>query len=189
MLYDDWRNHNVVLSIDYVFNSGDERDNHGCLIAPYRKTPDNFKSENIAKIIAKQKDGDSTYDYRYENLRNGDDGFMCNWGNFDTYSSIIKVTKIDDQKTQNIQMLIDYINKDNWYIDYLKEQNKYDNFVALIDEYKSTGVFTDEMYKNFPTYLFYTPEEYMEVLKNDDCHSPFIHVYADVVAFGYYFHS
>lgn len=187
-LYNDWRSGKVALSIRYIFN-GEEVDKYKFNRAPAVNLPENFNDKNKAIAIKKEKNN-SWYDaYDYENLRDGDNGFMRNWGNFDTYAPVVMSANAEDQVKENLKMLETYIDTSKWYIDYLKENNKYDAFMTLIEEYKNTGKFTEEMYDQFPDYLFYTADEYYEMLGHNECHSPFIHVFADVVAFGHYFHS
>ena len=191
-IYNEWKNHSIVLSIHYIYGHEDIDEKIGSDVEPTIKLPENFNNLEKAKEIAKKTDGNYAREYCYENLSNGDNGFMRTNGNFDTYAPIIRILDIHQQVVENVKILREYIRedkKDDWYVAYLKEENKFDSFVNLIDEYEKTGTFTEEMYKSFPNYLFYTPEEYKQMLMHDDCQSPFIHIYEDVVAMGYYFHS
>lgn len=187
-LYDYWRDHTVCLSIHYAWNADESNEELGTDIMP-SSLPSNFNDRKKSIQMSREKHGDENHDFYYSNLSYGDNGFMRSSGNFDSYASRIRVCSMTDQKKENIKMIDFYLNKDGWYNDYLKESGKYDHAMALLEEYKNTGKFTDEMYEHFPTTLFFTPEEYSEMQKHDDCYSPFIHVYDDVVAFGYYFHS
>lgn len=188
-MYDDWHSHKIVLSINYVWSSEDFDERLGTLIEPSINLPENFIDKNKAESLARKKYGDSYKYYYFTNLTNGDNGFMGTNGNFDTYGSIVREIPIESQKEENIKILEQYIYGDQSFINWLKENNKYEHILNLISQYKETGEFTEDMYKRFPTYLFYTPEQYADALKFDDCDSPFIHMFADVVAFGYYFHS
>lgn len=186
-MYDDWRNEQIAVSIQYIYNTEDKDKNFGR--DPEIRLPLNFNTPKQAKNIAKEKDGDENYDYRYHGLSNGDDGFMRTWGNFDTYAPVVRTVEIDKQVEENVKLLNDYIRTSKWYMDYLKESGKYDHFLELVKQYEETGEFTVEMYSAFPNYLYYTADEYYEMLSYDDCYSPFIHAFKDYVAFGYWFHS
>ena len=191
-IYNDWRNHSIALSIHYLWSHEDRDEKLGTDVKPTIKLPENSNDIKQAIALAKQLDKDCFNEYCYSNLSYGDNGFMRTNGNFDTYAPIIRVVDASKAVEENVKILREYIKEDkedNWYVNYLKESNQYDEFLSLIDEYEKTGVFTEEMYKKFPNYLFYTPEEYKQMLMHDDCYSPFIHVYEDVVAMGYYFHS
>ena len=144
-----------------------------------------------AKTLSKEREDEYDHYYDYANLRFGDNGFMRNWGNFDTYAPIVRQIDIDKKKEENVKMLRYYVSneRNSSFMQYLKERNRYDDLVALIDEYEKTGQFTEEMYSRFPNFLFFDYDEYMTMLDYNECHSPFIHVYADTVAFGHYFHS
>lgn len=190
--YDLWKEGTLVLSIHYIWGQEDKDENLGTSIKPIINLPENYKNLKEAKLLSKAKNGDSDHEYYYENLSYGDDGFMRTSGNFDTYAPIIRAIDASKQVEENVKMLKEYIRedkKDNWYVEYLKENNKFEPFIQLIEEYGRTGEFTEEMYNWFPNYLFYKPEEYKQMLIHDDCYSPFIHIYEDVVAMGYYFHS
>ena len=187
-VYDNWRNHKIVLNINYIFNSTDNLKNDS--INVISDIPSNFINCEKSKELSMKQYGNEFHEYEFGNLSYGDNGFMRSWGNFDTNSSIVKFIQFENQINENTNILYEYLNNDSWYIDYLKESSKYENFIKLIEEYKNSGKFIIDMYKMFPNHiLYYTPEEYVEMLKYDDCYSPFIHVYNDIVAFGYYFHS
>lgn len=190
-MYELWKNYKIALSIYYVYSSNDRSYELGTDIEPTINLPENFMSIEKAKTLSKEREDKYDHYYDYANLRFGDNGFMRNWGNFDTYAPIVRQIDIDKKKEENVKMLRYYISdeRNSWYMQYLKEQNKYDDFVALIDDYEKTGQFTEEMYSKFPNFLFFDYNEYMTMLDYDECHSPFIHVYADIVAFGHYFHS
>lgn len=188
-MYDDWKNHKIALSIHYVYDPENKYDNFGTDIKPTINLPENFNNLEKAKKIAIEKYNDSDKDFYFDNLEYGDNGFMRTNGNFDTHAPIVRYIDIEKQKEENMKILENYINTDSCYINWLKEANEFDEFVELVEIYRYTGNFTEEMYKKFPIYLFYTPEQYETALKFDDCDSPFIHVFADVVAMGYYFHS
>lgn len=188
-MYNDWKNHKIALSIHYVWGSEEKHDNFGTDIKPTINLPENFNDLERAKKIAIERYNDEGKDLYFDNLQHGDNGFMRTNGNFDTYAPIVRQVEIEKQKEENIKILDNYLTSDSGYIDWLKETNKYDALVALINQYKETGEFNEDMYKSFPITLFYTPEQYETALKFDDCDSTFIHVFADVVAFGYYFHS
>ena len=188
-MYDDWRNHKIALSINYVFNNDHEDDNIGSDIKPSINLPENFNDEKKSHELSKEKYNDPGRDYYFSNLQYGDNGFMSCCGNFDTYAPIVRKVEIENQKEENLKVLGRFITDDSWFIDWLKENNQYDSLVELINKYKETGEFTEEMYKKFPSHMYYTPEQYVEALSHNDCYSTFIHVFADVVAFGYYFHS
>ena len=188
-MYDDWRSEQIAVSIQYVYNAEEKDKNFGK--NPEIRLPLNFNTTEQAERISQENDGDKTHYYIYTGLSNGDDGFMGTSGNFDTYAPVVRTIEIDSQIEENTKLLNSYVSsKDNkWYMDYLKKEGKYDDFLNLISEYENTGEFTDEMYKMFPTYLYFTPDQYREMLLHDDCYSPFIHVFNDYVAFGHYFHS
>lgn len=190
-MYDLWKDYKIALSIHYIFSAKGNDLQIGTDIKPAINLPENFVSIEKAKTLSKEKEYKFDYYYYYENLRFGDNGFMGNWGNFDTYAPIVRQIDINLKKEENVKMLRYYIidERNSSYMQCLKDENRYDSFVALIDEYEKTGQFTEEMYKRFPTFLFFDYDEYIEMLKHDECHSPFIHVYADIVAFGHYFHS
>ncbi len=190
-MYELWKNYKIALSIDYIYSCNDRGYELGTDVEPTINLPENFMSIERAKTLSKEREDKYDHYYDYENLRFGDNGFMRNWGNFDTYAPIVRQIDIDKKKEENVKMLRYYISneRNSMYVQYLKEQNRYDNFVALIDEYEKTGQFTEEMYSRFPNFLFFDYDEYMTMLDYDECHSPFIHVYADIVAFGHYFHS
>ena len=190
-IYDLWKDYKIALSINYVYSTEENDLNIGTDIKPIIGLPENFISIEKAKTLSKEKEDKFHHYYDYENLRFGDNGFMRNWGNFDTYAPIVREIDINKKKEENVKMLRYYLScdKNSQYMQYLKNENRYDSFVDLIDEYEKTGQFTEEMYKRFPAFLFFDYDEYISMLNYDDCHSPFIHVYADIVAFGHYFHS
>ena len=187
-LYNKWRNHEIVLSIYYVYED-DRVKTRGCKIKPVIELPENFLNKEAAKKVAKELDGDESNYIYYHGLEHGDNGFMRTQGNFDTYGAIVRELDTEKQKEENVKMLYDFIAEGTWECDYLKKSNAYDAFVQLIETYRYTGTFTEDMYNKFPGYLFFTPEQLEMSLRYDDCDSPFIHVFADVVAMGYYFHS
>ena len=178
-MYDDWKNHKIALSIHYVLDAENKYDNFVTDIKPAINLPENFNNLEKAKKIAIEKYKDQGRNFYFKNLAYGDNGFMSTNGNFDTYAPIIRQVDIEKQKEENIKILENYINTDSCYVNWLKESNKFDEFVELIEIYRYTGNFTEEMYKQFPIYLFYTPEQYETALKFDDCDSTFIHVFAD----------
>ena len=186
-MYDDWRNDQIAVSIQYVYSSDEKDKNFGR--DPEIRLPLNFNTLQQAKNISKETYGNGDRYYEFCNLSNGDDGFMRTWGNFDTYAPVVRTVEIDKQVEENVKLLNDYIRTSKWYMDYLKELGQYEHFLELVKQYEETGELTEEMYGKFPNYLYYTADEYYEVLKHDDCHSPFIHAFNDYVAFGYYFHS
>lgn len=186
-MYDDWRNEQIAVSIQYVYSSDEKDKNFGR--DPEIRLPLNFNTLQQAKNLSKEKYGDDQRYYEFCNLSNGDDGFMRTWGNFDTYAPVVRTIEVDKQVEENVKVLNDYIRTSKWYMDYLKELGKYEHFLELVKQYEETGEFTDEMYSAFPNYLYYKADEYYEMLSHDDCHSPFIHVFNDYVAFGHYFHS
>ena len=186
-MYNDWRSGKIAVSIQYIYTDEEKDANFG--IDPEIKLPQNFNTSKQAQNIAKEKDGDKIYDYRYHGLSYGDKGFMRTWGNFDTEGSIVRTVLVENQIEENSKLLNNYIRKHKWYMDYLKEEGKYDLFMNLVKQYKETGEFTEDMYKMFPRHLYFKDMEYIEMLKHDDCYSPFIHVFENIVAFGYYFHS
>lgn len=186
-MYDQWRKGEIAVSIQYIYDDEEKDKNFG--VTPDIRLPKNFNTKKQAENIAKNKDGKKETYYRYSGLSNGDNGFMCTCGNFDTEAPIVRSIVVLNQKEENIKLLTNYIRDNKWYIDYLKESNEYEKFMNLINEYKETGKITKDMCKMFPSYLYYTADEYVEALKHDDCYSPFIHVFEKYVAFGYYFHS
>ena len=190
-MYELWKNYKIALSIDYVYSSIDRGYELGTDIEPTINLPENFMSIEKAKTLSKEREDEYDHYYDYANLRFGDNGFMRNWGNFDTYAPIVRQIDIDKKKEENVKMLRYYVSneRNSSFMQYLKERNRYDDLVALIDEYEKTGQFTEEMYSRFPNFLFFDYDEYMTMLDYNECHSPFIHVYADTVAFGHYFHS
>lgn len=113
------------------------------------------------------------------------DGYLSTWGNFSTHSLKISTCPIQKKLEENMKILRDWIKEeeeDGWISKY------HPNFKALVDEYEKTEVFTDEMYKIFPD-LYYSREEYKEMLLRDDCESPFFYRGEGVVVIGHYFHS
>ena len=134
-----------------------------------------WKNDEIAVMFKFDEDDD---------IDGGDsDGFLSTWGNFSTYSLKISTCPIQKKLEENMKILRDWIKeveKDGgWWIS---------NYKALIDEYERTEVFTDEMYKIFP-YLYYSREEYKEMLLRGNCESPFFYRGEGVVVIGHYFHS
>lgn len=186
-MYDGWRNKQIAVSIQYIYSTDEKDKNFGR--DPEIRLPLNFNTGKQAVNISKETYGNGDRYYEFCNLSNGDDGFMRTWGNFDTYAPVVRTVEIDKQVEENVKLLNDYIRTAKWYMDYLKESGQYEHFLELVKQYEETGEFTEDMYNRFPTYLYYTADEYYEFLKHDDCHSPFIHVFNDYVAFGYYFHS
>ena len=186
-MYDDWRNKKITVSVHYIYTDEEKDLNFGN--EPDIKLPLNFNTTKQAKNISKEKYGNTTYDFRYHGLSYGDKGFMRTWGNFDTEASIVRSISVENQVEENVKLLYDYTHKDKWYMDYLKKADKYEYFMELIETYAKDGKFNEDMYKMFPNYLYFKDDEYIEMLRNDDCYSPFIHVYNDIVAFGFYFHS
>ena len=182
-MYDNWRKNEIAISIQYIYNDEEKDKNFG--VTPNIRLPKNFNTKKQAENIAKEREGKKEFYYRYSGLSNGDNGFMCTWGNFDTEAPVVRSISIDKQKDENLKLLTNYIRDSKW----LKECGEYDNFIKLINEYKEKGEFTEDMYNMFPSYLYYTADQYYEALKHDDCYSPFIHVFEKYVAFGYYFHS
>ena len=186
-MYDDWRNEQIAVSIQYIYNTEDKDKNFGR--NPEIRLPLNFNTAKQAANLSKETYGKGDRYYEFCNLSNGDDGFMCTWGNFDTYAPVVRTIEVDKQVEENVKLLNDYIRTSKWYMDYLKESGQYEHFLELVKQYGETGEFTEDMYNKFPNYLYYKADEYYEVLKHDDCYSPFIHAFKDYVAFGYWFHS
>lgn len=186
-MYDDWRNEQIAVSIQYIYNTEDKDKNFGR--DPEIRLPLNFNTNKQAVNISKETYGNGDRYYEFCNLSNGDDGFMRTWGNFDTHAPVVRIIEVDKQVEENVKLLNDYIRTSKWYMDYLKESGQYEHFLELVKQYGETGEFTEDMYNKFPNYLYYKADEYYEVLKHDDCYSPFIHAFKDYVAFGYWFHS
>lgn len=138
---------------------------------------EDWKNDEIAVMFNFGDDFDSN---------GGDsDGYLSTWGNFSTHSLKVSTCPIQKKLDENMKILRDWIKEeeeDGWI-------SKYNpNFKALVDEYEKTEVFTDEMYKIFPD-LYYSREEYKEMLLRDDCESPFFYRGEGVVVIGHYFHS
>jgi hypothetical protein len=110
------------------------------------------------------------------------DGFLSTWGNFSANSLKVSTCPIQNKLEENTKILRD------WIKDSEEKGWSHPDFKALVDEYEKTGVFTDEMYKTFPA-LYYSREEYKEMLLRGDCESPFFYRGEGVVVIGYYFHS
>lgn len=136
-----------------------------------------WKNDEIAVMFNFDEDSDSD---------GGDsDGFLGTWGNFSAHSLKISTCPIQKKLEENMKILRDWVKEeeeDGWI------SKSHSNFKALVDEYEKTEVFTDEMYKIFP-YLYYSREEYKEMLLRDDCESPFFYRGEGVVVIGHYFHS
>lgn len=125
------------------------------------------------------------FDYDFDSDGGDSDGFLSTWGNFSIHSLKVSTCPIQKKLEENMKILRAWVKEeeeDGWI-----SQN-HPNFKALVDEYEKTGVFTDEMYKIFP-YLYYSREEYKEMLLRDDCESPFFYRGEGVVVIGRYFHS
>lgn len=136
-----------------------------------------WKNDRVAVMFKFDEDDNSD--------RGGDsDGYLSTWGNFSAFSLKVSTCPIQKKLEENMKIL------GNWVKEKEKEENGWwiSNFKALIDEYEKTEVFTDEMYKIFP-YLYYSREEYKEMLLRDDCESPFFYRGEGVVVIGHYFHS
>lgn len=113
------------------------------------------------------------------------DGYLSTWGNFSTHSLKVSTCPIQKKLEENMKILRDWVKeeeKGGWI------SKSHPNFKALVEEYEKTEVFTDEMYKIFP-YLYYSREEYKEMLLRDDCESPFFYRGEGVVVIGHYYHS
>ena len=138
---------------------------------------EDWKNDEVAVMFNFDDDFDSD---------GGDtDGYLSTWGNFSTHSLKVSTCPIQKKLEENMKILRDWVKEaeeDEWI------PMRYPNFKALVDEYEKTGVFTDEMYKIFPN-LYYSREEYKEMLLRDDCESPFFYRGEGVVVIGHYFHS
>lgn len=136
-----------------------------------------WKNDEIAVMFDFDDDFDSD---------GGDsDGYLSTWGNFSVCSLKISTCPIQKKLEENMKILRDWVKeeeKGGWI------SKNHPNFKALVDEYEKTEVFTDEMYKIFP-YLYYSREEYKEMLLRGDCESPFFYRGEGVVVIGHYFHS
>ena len=137
---------------------------------------EDWKNDEIAVMFVEDS---------YDSDGGDSDGYLSTWGNFSTHSLKVSTCPIQKKLDENMKILRDWIKEeeeDGWI-------SKYNpNFKALVDEYEKTEVFTDEMYKIFPD-LYYSREEYKEMLLRDDCESPFFYRGEGVVVIGHYFHS
>lgn len=136
-----------------------------------------WKNDEIAVMF--------NFDDDFDIDRGDSDGYLSPWGNFSTYSLKISMCPIQKKLEENMKILRDWVKEeeaDGWI------SQSHPNFKALVDKYEKTGVFTDEMYKIFP-YLYYSREEYKEMLLRNDCDSPFFYRGEGVVVIGHYFHS
>lgn len=136
-----------------------------------------WKNDEIAVMF--------NFDDDFDDDGGDSDGFLSTWGNFSTHSLKVSTCPIQKKLEENMKILRDWVKEeeDGGWI-----SKSHPNFKALVDEYERTGVFTDEMYKIFP-YLYYSREEYREMLLRDDCESPFFYRGEGVVVIGHYFHS
>lgn len=108
-----------------------------------------------------------------------DNYFEC-WGNFSSYLDYVSIAPKEEQLKRNLEQLNKWMKYHNYQVpDYYKR---------LIPDYSRTGVFTEEMYRHFPS-LYYTREEYNKSLQCYDCESPFLHKGEGVVIIGHYYHS
>lgn len=136
-----------------------------------------WKNDEIAVMF--------TFDEAVDSDGGDSDGFLATWGNFSAHSLKISTCPIHKKLEENMKILRDWVKEeeeDGWI------SKSHPNFKALVDEYEKTEVFTDEMYKIFP-YLYYSREEYKEMLLRDDCESPFFYRGEGVVVIGHYYHS
>jgi hypothetical protein len=113
-----------------------------------------------------------------------DTGFLSTWGNFFTTQLFPMSVPKEEQKDKNIELLEDFVFTDN--------RNTYEywpNVYQAIEDYKKTGILTDEILQNSPVALYLTQKEYEKYLQFDDCQSPFIYFGDDTVVLGKYYRT
>ena len=129
-----------------------------------------WKNDEIAVML--------DFDEDFDSVGGDSDGYLSAWGNFSTRSLKVSTCPIQKKLEENMKILRDWVkNKEELGGRWISI------FKALVDEYEKTGVFTDEMYKVFP-YLYYSREEYKEMLLRYDCESPFFYRGEGVVVIG-----
>ena len=113
-----------------------------------------------------------------------DTGFLSTWGNFFTTQLFPTSIPKEEQKDKNIELLEDFVSTDNG-----DTYEYWPNVYQAIEDYKKTGILTDEILQHTPVALYLTQEEYEKYLLHDDCQSPFIYFGEDTVVFGKYYRT
>ena len=111
-----------------------------------------------------------------------DTGFLSTWGNFFASQYYPMSIPKEKQKDKNVELLEDFVYDDNgWTYEH------WPNVYQAIEDYKKTGILTDEILQHSPVALYLTQKEYEKHLHFDDCQSPFIYFGEGTVVLGKYY--
>ena len=113
-----------------------------------------------------------------------DTGFLSTWGNFFTTQLFPMSVPKEKQKDKNIELLEDFVSTDNG-----DTYEYWPNVYQAIEDYKKTGILTDEILQNSPVALYLTQKEYEKYLHLDECQSPFIYFGEGTVVLGNYYRT
>jgi hypothetical protein len=145
-----------------------------------------YKAWKKGEVVVKLDTPDEDEDEYEIDIDKGDPdtGFLSTWGNFFAHQYYPMSIPKEKQKDKNVELLEDFVYDDNgWTFEH------WPNVYQAIEDYKKTGILTDEILQHSPVALYLTQEEYEKHLHFDDCQSPFIYFGEDTVVLGKYYRT
>jgi len=143
-----------------------------------------YKAWKKGEVVVKLEMPDEEDEGEDTDKGDPDTGFLSTWGNFFTTQLFPMSVPKEEQKDKNVELLEDFVYTDNgWTFGH------WPNVYQAIEDYKKTGILTDEILQHSPVNLYLTQEEYEKHLHFDDCQSPFIYFGEDTVVLGKYYRT